>query len=175
MSTRSVEPVLTGRWRARADSSSRRSNFAITGTRAAAPGEVKARKEELIRKTMAAVKDRLTKEINYWDHRAAQLQAGRKRPARRLSLNSAGPASAPTSCRRSCSERMEELEQERQISALPPVVIGGVLVIPAGLLAKLRGESDETLDAFARETRRIERAAMEAVMAGERALGFVPA
>ena len=36
--------------------------------------EVRRRKEELIDKTMAAVQDRLTKEINYWDHRAAQLK-----------------------------------------------------------------------------------------------------
>ena len=36
--------------------------------------EVRHRKEELIDKTKAAVQDRLTKEINYWDHRAAQLK-----------------------------------------------------------------------------------------------------
>ena len=41
---------------------------------ARAPDEVRRRKEELIDKTLAAVKDRLTKEINYWDHRAAQLK-----------------------------------------------------------------------------------------------------
>ena len=38
--------------------------------------EVKAHKDELIRKTLGAVKDRLTKEINYWDHRAHQPQIG---------------------------------------------------------------------------------------------------
>ena len=37
-------------------------------------GELRHRKEELIDKTKAAVQDRLTKEINYWDHRAAQLK-----------------------------------------------------------------------------------------------------
>ena len=36
--------------------------------------EVQDRKLTLIDKTRAAVKERLTKEINYWDHRAAQLQ-----------------------------------------------------------------------------------------------------
>src|SRR5205085_769747 len=60
------------------------------------------------------------------------------------------------------------------ISALPPVVTGGVLVIPAGLLAKLRGESNAALYAQARETQRIERAAMKAVMTHELALSFVP-
>ena len=37
--------------------------------------EVKQRKEALIDKTHAAVKERLTKEINYWDHRAEELKA----------------------------------------------------------------------------------------------------
>jgi hypothetical protein len=36
--------------------------------------EVRKRREELTIKMLAAVKDRLTKEINYWDHRAAQLK-----------------------------------------------------------------------------------------------------
>src|SRR5579884_1723599 len=36
--------------------------------------ELRRRKEELIDKTKAAVQDRLTKEINYWDHRAAHLK-----------------------------------------------------------------------------------------------------
>ena len=36
--------------------------------------DVRGPKLALIAKTEAAVKDRLTKEITYWDHRAAQLQ-----------------------------------------------------------------------------------------------------
>ncbi len=37
-------------------------------------GEVRLRKEALIDKTRAAVHERLTKEINYWDYRANQLK-----------------------------------------------------------------------------------------------------
>ena len=36
--------------------------------------EVKSRKEKLVDKTTAAVKERLTVEINHWDHRAEQLK-----------------------------------------------------------------------------------------------------
>ena len=36
--------------------------------------EVRGRRLEWIEKTRAAVKDRLTKEINYWDHRAEELK-----------------------------------------------------------------------------------------------------
>src|SRR6266496_1354736 len=132
--------------------------------------EVRGRQEELIRKTMAAVKDRLTKEINYWDHRAAQLRR-QEEAGKTFSLNSAKARQRADELQTRLQRRMEELEQERQISALPPVVTGGVLVIPAGLLAKLRGEPDEALHALARETRRIELAAMEAVMIHERLQG----
>src|SRR5690625_7806552 len=37
--------------------------------------EVRSRKSELVERTRAAVHDRLKKEISYWDHRAAELQA----------------------------------------------------------------------------------------------------
>ena len=35
---------------------------------------------------------------------------------------------------------MEELKLERQISPLPPVVLGGLLVVPAGLIAAMTGQ-----------------------------------
>jgi len=38
-------------------------------------GEVRQRREEQIDKTSAAVNDRLTTEISYWDNRAAILKA----------------------------------------------------------------------------------------------------
>jgi predicted AAA+ superfamily ATPase len=57
---------------------------------------------------------------------------------------------------------------------LPPVVVGGSLVVPAGLLARLKGESQEPPDHAARETKRIEMLAFEAVMATERRLGHEP-
>ena len=45
--------------------------------------------------------------------------------------------------------------------------------MPQGLLDRLSGEQPEP-EAHARETRRVERLAMDAVMAAERALGYVP-
>jgi hypothetical protein len=167
-----VEPMLRG-LTMREQIEQQALNFAITTQVPQHLAEVKLRKEELIRKTMAAVKERLTKEINYWDHRAAQLRR-QEEAGKTFSLNSTKARQRADELQTRLQRRLEELEQERQISALPPIVTGGVLVIPAGLLAKLHGESDETLNALARETRRIEYAAMEAVMAHERALGFVP-
>ncbi|TIP81962.1 MAG: RNA helicase, partial [Mesorhizobium sp.] len=48
--------------------------YAITNVVPEHLNEVRSRKLELLSKTEAAVKDRLTKEINYWDHRAEQLK-----------------------------------------------------------------------------------------------------
>jgi len=57
---------------------------------------------------------------------------------------------------------------------MPPVVIGGVLVVPIGLLQRLQGKREAATSTFARETKRVELAAMDAVMAAERALGCEP-
>jgi hypothetical protein len=54
------------------------------------------------------------------------------------------------------------------------VAVGGALVVPAGLPARLRGERADAPDLFARETARVERLAMEAVMAAEERLGHEP-
>lgn len=70
--------------------------------------------------------------------------------------------------------RLTDLEEERQLSSLPPLVVGGALLIPAGLLARLRGERQQKPDEYARETERVERAAVDAVLAAEDALGREP-
>ena len=70
--------------------------------------------------------------------------------------------------------RMDELEQERQLSPSPPVVVGGAVVIPRGLLERLRGERKADPTVHAKLTERVERLAVGAVMATERALGRAP-
>ena len=56
---------------------------------------------------------------------------------------------------------------------MPPVIVGGALVIPRGLLNQLMGRPGAfSADAAAR--RAIELAAMQAVMETELALGFIP-
>ncbi|HEU0000559.1 MAG TPA: DUF3883 domain-containing protein, partial [Ktedonobacteraceae bacterium] len=70
--------------------------------------------------------------------------------------------------------RVAELEQERQLSPLPPVVIGCALIVPQALLARLMDVAAPASDLYAHETARVERLAMEAVMQAERALGYVP-
>jgi SNF2 family DNA or RNA helicase len=99
--------------------------------------EVKTRKAELISKIEAAVKDRLTKEISYWDHRAEELklqeQAGK--PNARLNSNEARKRADALEAR--LQKRMQELKREAKLAPLPPVILGGMLVIPQGLVDRL--------------------------------------
>ena len=94
--------------------------------------EVRARKLELIAKTEAAVKDRLTKEISYWDHRAEQLKLQEQAGKPNARLNSGEARKRADGLQARLEKRMEELKLERQISPLPPVILGGLLVVPAG-------------------------------------------
>lgn len=135
-------------------------------------GEVRGRKEEIVDKTMKAVKDRLTKEINYWDHRAEELKLQELAGKTNAKLNSGQARERADALTARLQKRLAELEQERNLSPLPPVIVGAAMVIPAGLLAKLIGTP--TPDTFARDTQRVEQLAMDAVMDAERGLGFAP-
>jgi superfamily II DNA or RNA helicase len=136
--------------------------------------ELRRRKEELIDKTKAAVQDRLTKEINYWDHRAAQLKDQELAGKVNARLNSGLARQRADELTARLHKRLTELEQERKLSALPPIVLGGALIVPAGLLRKLQGKENSSPPALAQNTEHSERLAMQAVMASERRLGYVP-
>ena len=136
--------------------------------------EVRGRRLELLAKTEGAVQDRLTKEISYWDHRAQELklqeQAGR--PNARLNSDEAGKRADALQAR--LQKRMEELKLEKQIAPLPPVVVGGLLVIPAGLLAAMKGLAASDAAPNAADTQASAAKARAIIMRVERDLGFVP-
>ena len=136
--------------------------------------EVQQRRAERITKTMNAVEERLTTEINHWEAQAEKWQqqerAGKQNA--RLSYENARRRSEEIKARR--HHRLEELEKERQLLPQPPLVVGGALVIPIGLIQRLQGGNQVTSDILAVEKERVEKLAMEAVMSAERALGFEP-
>ena len=141
--------------------------------------EVRKRREDLVTKTMAAVKDRLTKEITYWDHRANQLKDQELAGKTNAKINSGKARQRADELQARLQRRMAELELERQISPLPPVAIGGSLVVPIGLLHKLLPSSaqpsDAAADAVSAEARKeMELLAMQMVMEAERQLGNEP-
>lgn len=129
---------------------------------------VQKRRLELIEKTEAAVQERLTKEINYWEKRAVTLQESEKQGKVNARINSAKAWQRADELAERLTQRKEQLRQEREISALPPVIIGGALIVPIGLLL---GDHTppEILD------RRItEKLAMQAVMQAEIAMNNDP-
>ncbi len=130
--------------------------------------EVRRRRLDLIARTEAAVTERLTREINYWDRRANELreqeQAGR--PNARLNWQKARQRADELAAR--LERRLAELQQEKDIVAEPPIIVGGTLVIPIGLLLGERTPPDVI------QTRITEQIAMRAVMEVERRLGCDP-
>ncbi len=145
-------------------------NYAVTQAVPSHLAEVKARTHMRVQKAMAAVKERLTKEIGYWDHRAAtlleQMQAG-KQP--RMNPDRAQARADELSAR--LKRRVVELEREEQLQASPPTVVGAALVVPAGLLQRLKGDREAPPEDYAKETERVERRAVDAVLAAEERLG----
>jgi hypothetical protein len=73
---------------------------------------------------------------------------------------------------RRLDRRIKDLKRERDISVRPPRVTGACLVVPIGWLDAQ--EDPEGADARARETTRVERLAVDAVLRVERALGHRP-
>lgn len=137
--------------------------------------EVRSRREDLVVRTMTAVKDRLTKEINYWDHRANQLKDQELAGKANAKINSGKARQRADELQARLQRRMADLELERQMSPLPPVVVGGSLVVPIGLLRKLQPSVATADDAVAAENRKkIELLAMKLVMEAEIRLGFDP-
>ncbi len=135
----------------------------------------RAHLDEVRRRTLArvdrvadAVKARLLPEIQAWDHRAGELRelerAGRL-PA--SGMNSANARQRADDLKARLRNRLAELDAQRQLSSSPPVVAGGALVVPAGLLARVRG------DAGHETTRR--QAGVAAVLRAETALGRIAA
>jgi superfamily II DNA or RNA helicase len=136
--------------------------------------EVKQQKESLVDRTIAAVKERLTKEIIYWDGRAEQLRLDERAGKPNAKLNSALAQQRADGLQSRLTRRMADLQQERQISPATPVVVGGALVVPIGLLLRLQGKRQSEPALFARETKRVEQLAMQTVIDAERRLGHEP-
>ena len=101
--------------------------------------EVRGRKLELLAKTESQVKERLTKEIAYWDHRAADLQLQERAGKPNARLNSGEARRRADRLQGRLQRRLDEIQRERQLSPLPPVVLGGLLVVPLGLIRKMTG------------------------------------
>ena len=130
----------------------------------------------MIDKVEREVEARLKTQINYWDRRAQELKA-QERAGKKTRLSSGNAAATAEELADRLERRRELLERERQISALPPVVRGGAVVLPGGLvrrLAKPEEAASVTQDPDVLHRQEIERLAMRAVEEAERDLGRIP-
>ncbi len=166
-----VASVLEADW-LRTDFESKILEYAVTHLVPRHFNRVRQRKEDLVDRTLNAVQDRLTKEISHWDFRAEELrqqEAAGRTP--RMNWQKARQRADELEAR--LERRRKELAEERRLAPQPPVVTGGVLVIPAGLLAKVSNTTPtESADTAAKKA--VELAAMAAVMNIERLLGNEP-
>jgi superfamily II DNA or RNA helicase len=135
--------------------------------------EVKSRRLSWIEKTRSAVKERLTKEIAFWDHRAEELKLQEQVGKAGARLNSSEARRRADDLHSRLQKRLLELDREAQISAVPPVVLGGVLVVPIGLLLLMKGTGFDTSKS-PMNTQISAAKARTIVMDVERSLGFNP-
>jgi superfamily II DNA or RNA helicase len=135
--------------------------------------EVRDRRYAWIEKARAAVKDRLTKEIGYWDHRAEELKIQEQAGRPNARVNSQEARRRADELQGRLQKRMEQLDLEAQVSALPPVALGGLVVVPAGLLAQMTG-TPLAVSAQAVDTQAAAAHARAIIMEVERSLGFEP-
>ena len=135
-------------------------------------GEVQDRVHRKVDRTLAAVEQRLTAERNHWDNEVLKLKSDEMAGKRNARLNSAQARRRADEADERLRRRKQELALQRKLAALPPRVVGAAFVVSEALLARLAGHpSPQTHPA---DTARIERLAVDAVLAAERAIGREP-
>jgi superfamily II DNA or RNA helicase len=136
--------------------------------------EVAERRIAHVDKTLAAVHERLTKEISFWSDRWIKLKEDQE-AGKDVRLNLENARRTVSDLEGRLENRKKELLSMRHVTSATPVAVGGALVIPIGLLRRLRGESPaEYGSAFSSDPiarARIEKLAMDAVRNAEEARG----
>jgi superfamily II DNA or RNA helicase len=137
--------------------------------------EVATRRIAHVDKTLAAVHERLTKEIAFWSDRWMRLKDDQE-AGKDVRLNLDNIQRSINDLNGRLENRKKELQSMRHVTNGTPVVLGGALVVPIGLLRKLRGEpapdaATATFSADPAARSRIELLAMNAVRLAEEARG----
>ncbi|SDR63352.1 SNF2 family N-terminal domain-containing protein [Rhizobiales bacterium GAS113] len=136
--------------------------------------EVAGRRIAHVDKTLAAVHERLTKEIAFWSDRWLKLKEDQE-TGKDVRLNLENARRTVSDLEGRLEGRKKELLSMRHVTSATPVALGGALVIPAGLLLRLRGEkpaedgTEFSTDPAARA--RIEKLAVDTVRRHEESRG----
>ena len=139
--------------------------------------EIRARRLPEVDRVEAQVTARLKREIVFWDNRALRLRDDERAGKIGGAVSAARAGARADELADRLARRRAALSRERDLAPLPPIIRGRALVVPIGLLRRLAIPERTRLEV--RETTpegraEVERLAMEAVMAAERALGHEP-
>ncbi|MCD8317262.1 MAG: SNF2-related protein [Eggerthellaceae bacterium] len=134
--------------------------------------EVKNRVYSQTDKIESAVEKRLKAEIQYWDLKAWELKDKEASGKTNNKLNSFNAQKRADELANRLAIRKEELRLSRQLSPCPPRIIGGAMIIPSYLVSDSNTNHNNKSDAAGKH--QVELAAMRAVMAIERELGYIP-
>ena len=163
--------ILSEPWAAAADLDTQVVAYASDGIARDHLRDVTARIHERVDKTDRLVRERLGAEIRYWDRRAAEIRQ-QERAGRKFRLPAEQAEGRAEELARRLDRRLAQLARERSVAATPPRVTGACLVVPQGWFDALT--DPEGAAAHARETVRVERLAVDAVLAVERQAGHEP-
>ncbi|WP_442483355.1 helicase-related protein [Aeoliella sp. SH292] len=166
-----VEPHLNADW-LKANLDQQALTLAATTLVPEHYGEVADRRIADVDKTLAAVHERLTKEIDFWTDRwmklKEDLEAGKD-----VRLNLDNTQRSITEMTSRLENRKKTLQSMRHVTSGTPVVVSGALVIPVGMLHPQQNElptpGNFSADPLARA--RSEKIAMDAITEIEEAQG----
>jgi len=169
---KALDPEVQSAW-LKADWSALVTTFAIENLVPRHLDEVKRSRLPLVAKVEAEVKARLMKEVRFWDARAEELRV-KERAGKKTKLPAQVAEERANRLGGRLKSRMAQLQAERTLFPEPPLLKGGALIVPRGLLQKLGVPSAGMPTETDADRALTERLAMEAVFAAERAMGRVP-
>ena len=149
--------------------------YAITGLCRPHLEEVRRAAAARVERVRREVQEWLGKRIRFWDLQHRDLErrgGGGVRPQKGFTAGHARRRADELDGR--LKQRSHQLDLEMRMSSQPPEVTGGAAVVPQKLLDRLRAAAPEEPGARSPDPAEVDRRAVAAVMAAERALGREP-
>src|SRR5665647_799008 len=166
-----VDPLLDQEWLGRGVEDIA-VGWAVEHSLAEHTREITARVVPSVERTRLEVRRRLLSEINFWDGQHASL-LDKEAAGQKLRLRPETAAKRARDLEARLERRLAALDADAHLTTHPPLIAGAALVIPQGLVDELLGRSSRPPE-HARDTAAVERRAVDAVLASERALGRSP-
>lgn len=130
--------------------------------------EVAGRRIAQVDKTLHAVNERLKKEISFWSDRFIKLTDD-KAAGKDVRLSLENVRRIINDLKYRLESRKKSLKAMRHVTSATPVVLSGALVVPDGLLRKLKGDPEKpgTFGSNPEARAKVEKLAMQVVIHSE--------